>query len=158
MKTAEEYKRTLYEKQERALWERKIRRKTLWTSISAAACFMIVFTILLSPMLGRLSPEEEEPRLVRIMISTEDAVLRDYRNAETLSAVDELIGLLHFSEEKPKITEDATLYTVKRSYSDGEETVLYYAETKLVMQPTSQVGIMSFVESIDHIMSLFPEE
>lgn len=130
MKSDSEYKRTLYEKYDKRMLERKMIRKSAWiSSVSAAACLLLVFVFLASPLAELFHPDNPQNLPTQITISAKDTVLRTYTDEETVSGVCEMLDKLSLSTDYGTILDDEVLYTVTKRYSDGTEEILYHVES-----------------------------
>lgn len=156
MKTPEEYKRTLYEKRDRLLSDRKMTRRSMILSFSsAAACLLIVFSVLLSPGVDLFHLKNKDVYVKRIMIEADGKVLRDYEDKKTVLAVDEILSQMSLAEEMPSVRDEELLYTVTRIDSNGEMTLSYYIEAENKIRP-SGIGITTFSASMSDILEKYP--
>lgn len=156
MKTPEEYKRTLYEKRDRLVSERKMTRRSMILSFSsAAACLLIVFSVLLSPGVDLFHLKEKDAYAKRIMIEADGKMLRDYEDEKTVLAVDEMLSQMSLTEEMPSVRDEEILYTVTRIDSTGDMTLLYYVEAENKIKP-SGIGVSAFSASMSDILEKYP--
>jgi hypothetical protein len=156
MKTPEEYKRTLYEKRDRLLSERKMTRRSMILSFSsAAACLLIVFSVLLSPGVDLFHLKNKDAYVKRIMIEADGKVIRDYEDKKTVLAVDEMLSQMSLAEEMPSVRDEELLYTVTRIDSNGGMTLSYYVEAGNKIKP-SGIGIEAFSASMSDILAKYP--
>ena len=156
MKKPEEYKRTLYEKRDRLLSERKMTRRSMILSFSsAAACLLIVFSVLLSPGVDLFHLKNKDAYVKRIMIEADGKVIRDYEDKKTVLAVDEMLSQMSLAEEMPSVPDEELLYTVTRIDSNGGMTLSYYVEAGNKIKP-SGIGIEAFSASMSDILAKYP--
>ncbi|MEA4833261.1 hypothetical protein SDC9_171044 [bioreactor metagenome] len=155
MKTRNEYLRTLYEKKEKILLERKIYHKSRIISFtSAAAFFLIICAILVSPLVDifHLSHSIENIHTVSISITEDNTLIRNYTDEKIISEIEDCLNLLSFSNKKPQISENKSLYIVTLKYSDGTEKISYLLEAK---QTSRDIGITTFSFSINDILNKY---
>lgn len=155
MKSDDEYKRTLYDKYEKMQMERRITRKNTWiSSLSAAACLLLVFVFLASPLADLFHPRTQTSP-TQIMIASEDIVLRTYTDTETISSVCSMLNELSLSITPPAVSDGETLYTVTAHYPDGTEEILYHAEKDgdVGIQATSPTTV-----SMRNILNQYPSK
>ena len=150
MKSDSEYKRTLYEKYDKRMIERKMTRRSTWiSSLSAAACLLIVFAFLASPFVNLFHLYDGEAFPTQVTISENDTILRIYTDEKTVSAVCEMLEELSLSPSFEEITEGEVLYVVTKQYSDGTEETLYHAEIGIGVGITDSSSSLSMQDILD---------
>ena len=122
---------------------------------SAAACLLIVFSVLLSPGVDLFHLKNKDAYVKRIMIEADGKVIRDYEDKKTVLAVDEMLSQMSLAEEMPSVRDEELLYTVTRIDSNGGMTLSYYVEAGNKIKP-SGIGIEAFSASMSDILAKYP--
>lgn len=157
MKTPEEYRRSLYEKRDRALSERKMTRRSIILSLSsAAACLLIVFSVLMSPVVELFPVGDKKASEKKILIEADGELLRSYEDKETISGVVQMFSQMTLLEEKPDVREEERLYIVTKINSNDETEIFYYVERRNTIQPSSTGGISSVSVSMSDVLERYP--